>query len=87
MECNGDCSQLLEPISEYISGEAADALCREIQAHLAECEDCRVVVDTIRKTIMLYRSGAAEDLPHDVRQRLYQRLDLSEYLVGAGDQI
>lgn len=87
MECKGDCSRLLEPISEYISGDAADTLCREIQAHLAECADCRVVVDTIRKTIMLCRSGAAEDLPHDVRQRLYQRLDLGEYLVDAGDQI
>lgn len=59
----GKCKHLLEPLSDYISGEAAESLCAEIEAHMAECENCRVMVDTLRKTILLYRSSQAETIP------------------------
>jgi predicted anti-sigma-YlaC factor YlaD len=75
------CREILAPLSEYISGEAAESLCAEIEAHLSECENCRVVVDTVKKTILLYQSTAAAELPTDVRRRLYQVLDLDDYLV------
>ena len=76
-----DCRDLLEPLSDYISGEAAESLCAEIEAHMAECEDCRVMVDTLKKTILLYRAAKSDDLPGDVRRRLYQSLDLTTFLV------
>jgi predicted anti-sigma-YlaC factor YlaD len=75
------CREMLAPLSEYISGEAAESLCAQIEAHLSECENCRVVVDTVKKTILLYQSTAAAELPTDMRRRLYQVLDLDDYLV------
>jgi hypothetical protein len=48
---------------------------------MADCENCRVVVDTLRKTISLYRTTAAHtEMPAGARQRLYHRLDLDEFL-------
>lgn len=76
-----DCHVLLRQLSDYISGEAAESLCAEIEAHLADCEDCRIMVDTLRKTILLYRSGRSDELPSDVRRRLHRRLALSEFLI------
>jgi predicted anti-sigma-YlaC factor YlaD len=76
-----NCRDLLEPLSDYISGEAAESLCAEIEAHMAECEDCRVMVDTLRKTILLDRADKPDELPGDVRRRLYHRLDLSAFLL------
>lgn len=78
---NMSCREILEPLSEYISGEAAESLCAQIEAHLSQCENCRVVVDTVKKTILLYQATAATELPTDVRRRLYQVLDLDDYLV------
>ena len=75
------CRQWLEPLSEYISGEAAQVLCDQIEAHLAECKACRIVVDSLKKTIVLYRSTNPQDLPSDIRRRLYHVLDLDDYLV------
>jgi len=43
---------------------------------MAGCEDCRAVIDTLRKTIELYRTMPQPDLPDGVRQRLYRALDL-----------
>jgi len=80
MDGKQSCKHLLGPLSDYISGEAADSLCAEIEAHIAECKNCRVMVDTVKKTITLYREAAPSKLPNDVRRRLYQVLDLNDYV-------
>jgi hypothetical protein len=39
------------------------------------------VLNTLQKTIDLYRTvGENEDMPTEVRERLFRRLDLTEYL-------
>lgn len=75
------CQELLGPLSEYISGDAAESLCVQINAHLAECENCRVVLNTVRRTILLYRATASTELPGEVGDRLYRVLDIADYLV------
>ena len=75
-----ECQELLGSISDYVDGALQEDLCRELERHLAGCEDCRVVVDTLKKTIELYHREAAQDVPADVRQRLFKRLDLDDLL-------
>lgn len=78
---HGECSHLLDSLSDYIDGELDETLCREIEAHMAGCENCRVVVDTLAKTVELYHTAPPEELlPNDVRQRLYKRLRLDDLL-------
>lgn len=74
------CRELLNSLSEYVDGTLEEALCRELERHLAECEDCRVVVDTFKKTIYLYHTTAQTNMPNDVRQRLFKRLDLEQFM-------
>jgi len=73
----GTCHHLLEELGAYLDGDAAAATCAEIERHLAECENCRAVVDTLRKTITLYRELPPPELSEAARARLYKRLDLS----------
>lgn len=78
-----DCSYLLGSLSEYVDGTLEDMLCEEIERHVAECEDCRVVIDTLEKTIYLYHASAGLEppgVPEDVKERLYKRLDLDDFL-------
>jgi anti-sigma factor RsiW len=70
------CHDLLAHLSDYIDGDLEAAICAQLEAHLAECPDCRVMVDTMRKTIILYRSATAGELPPDVHDRLYRVLRL-----------
>jgi anti-sigma factor (TIGR02949 family) len=72
-----NCQDLLAAISDYVDGTLQEDMCRELERHLAGCENCRVVVDTLKKTIYLYHSTAADrDVPAGVRERLFKRLDL-----------
>ncbi|MEJ2010817.1 MAG: zf-HC2 domain-containing protein [Anaerolineales bacterium] len=76
-----NCGEMLYGLSDYIDGEAKQAICDAIEAHMAECPDCRVMVDTLRKTIHLYRQQDSQrELPEDVRARLFYSLDMNEWL-------
>lgn len=75
-----NCQHLLDDLSDFLDGEASAEVCAEIERHLAGCENCRVMVDTLRKTVILYRELPQPELPQDARQRLYQALDLEVYL-------
>jgi anti-sigma factor RsiW len=72
------CRDLASQLSEYIDGELEAALCAELEAHLAHCTNCRVMVDTLRKTITLYHAQAPAKVPSDVEDRLYKVLRLEE---------
>jgi anti-sigma factor RsiW len=75
-----NCRHMLGDLSDYLDGEASAEICAEIEQHMAGCEDCRIVVDTLRKTVLLYRDLPRPPMPQGARQRLFQALDLEEYL-------
>lgn len=77
-----NCKSLLGSLSDYVDGTAQEDLCRELERHLADCDNCRIVVDTLKKTVYLYRSNTETDLPEVVRERLFKRLNLDEYLTA-----
>jgi predicted anti-sigma-YlaC factor YlaD len=82
-----DCQERLGKLSEYIDGTAKESVCREIEEHLESCPDCRIMVDTMRKTITLYREQELEvAFPEQARRRLYRRLDLDDLLRTVDDQ-
>jgi anti-sigma factor RsiW len=74
------CGDLLAELSDYLDGEASAMVCAEIEGHIAGCEDCRVVVDTLRKTVQLYRRLPQPSLSRGATERLYRSLDLTDYL-------
>jgi predicted anti-sigma-YlaC factor YlaD len=69
-----DCSKLLEELSDYLDREAREDLCRAIEEHLKSCQDCRIVVDKTRKTILLYQSDQTQPVPAAVNARLQEAL-------------
>lgn len=80
------CREMLSSLSEYLDGELEAELCAAIESHLAECKNCRIVVDTLRKTITLYHQHAEQDLsmPEEVHLRLFKRLNLEDFLKSLG---
>lgn len=76
-----NCRHLLGSLSDFVDGELAEEVCAEIDRHLEECENCRIVVDSLRKTIYLYKvTSGSPSVPEEVRQRLYLSLDLEEFI-------
>ena len=74
-----NCRDLLGELSAFLDGEASAEICAQIRRHMDGCEKCRVVVDTLRKTVTLYQRLPEPELPEAARERLYKVLDLSDY--------
>ena len=70
------CKEMLGSLSDYIDGDLEAQLCAEIEQHMAECGNCRVVVDTLSKTVSLYREYGHEQVPPEAKERLYAVLKL-----------
>lgn len=68
------CEELLAILNEYVDGTLDPGVCDAFENHMAGCNPCQVVVDNIRKTITLYRSGQDYELPLQFRDHLHQVL-------------
>ncbi len=68
------CEEMLALLSEYVDGDVDPSLCAEFEKHMAGCNPCQVVVDTLRKTITLYKEGKPCDLPAEFRDQLHRML-------------
>lgn len=81
MASDHNCKHLLDSLSDYVDGTLDETICDEIERHLGDCEDCQVVVNTLEKTVYLYHKTAEPQVvPQDVKQRLFKKLDLEDFL-------
>jgi anti-sigma factor RsiW len=76
---HSNCQELMEQLNAYIDGELDPGLCALLESHLEICTNCRVVVNTLKKTIELcQKDGQETTLPPDARQRLLASLGLDD---------
>ena len=72
VRCRDVAKHLCENLDEQINAR----LCREIRKHLQECPDCTAYLDSLRKTITLYRNVPCPRVPNSARKTLYAVLKL-----------
>lgn len=70
-----NCKSIITELTNYLDGALDTALCASIELHLEKCKDCRLVVDTTKKTIQIFCNSEPAALPPDIRQRLHEALE------------
>jgi predicted anti-sigma-YlaC factor YlaD len=69
-----NCRSVIRELSSYLDGDLDVTVLSELEVHLKRCEDCRIIVDTTRKTIEIYCKAEPVPLPEDIRTRLHETL-------------
>lgn len=69
-----NCRSIVKELSSYLEEALDSTLKASIEKHLEHCEDCRVVVDTTKKTIQIYCNSEPAPLPEDTKLRLREAL-------------
>jgi len=69
-----NCEEVIHELSVYIDGELAEALLQEMESHLEECSECKLVVNQTKKTIEIFCDSEPIELPVEVRSRLHDAL-------------
>jgi len=69
-----NCKKVILELSSYLDGVLDSNMRSDLELHLSRCTDCRIVVDTCRKTIQIFCNSEPVPLPDDVRKRLHTAL-------------
>jgi predicted anti-sigma-YlaC factor YlaD len=70
-----NCRQFLGELCDYLDGDQGPGGCAEIERHLNVCGRCRIVCETARATVALYkRMSPVCAVPADVEARLMEAI-------------
>ena len=69
-----NCKKMILELTSYLDGSIDANMRLDLEQHLSRCRNCRVVVDTTRKTIQIFCDSEPVPLPNDVRERLHSAL-------------
>jgi len=69
------CEQIRQELSNYIDNEINPSLRLEIDQHLSMCKRCSVLVDTMRKTLLIVGDERVFEVPLGYSERLHKFLD------------
>ena len=69
------CKKLAQNLSGYIEGDVNQKLCGEIERHLNHCRRCSVLLDSVRKVLVICGDEQTFELPMGYEARLHSFLD------------
>jgi anti-sigma factor RsiW len=64
------CREAIDVLADYLDAALGPAAGRELDAHLAECEECRTYLATYRRTMATTAAAARVRMPDELRRRL-----------------
>jgi predicted anti-sigma-YlaC factor YlaD len=68
-----NCRHLLDALSDYLDDQAAAAVKADLEAHLAECKSCTVIVETSRRTLKIVTDVGSFEIPDELSERLLKK--------------
>jgi anti-sigma factor RsiW len=64
------CRKTYRYICDNLDERLDSPRCRQIRQHLEKCPHCRAYLDSIKKTVAIYRSDIAPGIPASAHRRL-----------------
>ena len=69
------CKQFLKELNDDLDPNTDPVMKTHLESHVSECMNCFVIVDTTRKTLQVYKGMEPQEIPEDVKARLWKALE------------
>ena len=69
------CKTLARSLSAYLAGDLNHELCCEMEKHLSLCRRCSVLLDSVRKVLIVSGDERTFELPMGYEDRLHAFLE------------
>jgi predicted anti-sigma-YlaC factor YlaD len=73
-----NCRSVYKHICENLDADINSAQCREIRAHIAGCDNCTAYLDSLKKTVHLYRAYPTPRMPAQSHKKLIAAIALNK---------
>ncbi len=70
------CKSVYRHICNNLDADLNSQKCREIKAHINKCKNCTAYLDSLKKTILLYRSYPVPVIPIKTEKKLFAAISL-----------
>jgi len=68
------CDKVYLHICDHLDEEITSPRCRQIKQHLEECPNCRAYLDSLKKTIVLYKAMPEPPVPAGTHRELFKTI-------------
>jgi hypothetical protein len=68
------CDQFIAEFGDFLDGDVASDIRRQLEDHLAHCRTCWVMVDTTRKTLRIITDSSSFDLPEALSEPIVAKV-------------
>lgn len=66
-------------ICDFMGEDLDTPVCKEVAEHLESCPNCKVYLDTVKKTVTLCQeTEKKEQIPEEIKNRLFKVLNLGD---------
>jgi predicted anti-sigma-YlaC factor YlaD len=72
------CREVAKHIQTQLDAGLRSADCRKIRKHLRRCPNCTAYLDSLKKTVLLYKRYPDPRVPSRTREKLWAILELPE---------
>jgi anti-sigma factor (TIGR02949 family) len=69
------CKEFLQELTDYLDSAVDAELRRKLEAHINECPNCFVILDTTQRTIKVYKGMEPQEIPQEVHVRLMKAVE------------
>ncbi len=69
------CKEFLQELNDYLDDSVEGEIRIKLEAHVTECPNCFVIVDTTQRTLQIYKGMQPQVIPADVHSRLMEALE------------
>lgn len=69
-----NCDEVVAALAGYVDEELTDDFRRELERHLGQCQRCRVVYDSTRKTLKILTDSESFELSARASERVVARI-------------
>ena len=80
------CREFLQELTDYLDSTVDVELRRKLEAHINECPNCFVILDTTQRTIKVYKGMQPQEIPEEVHVRLMKAVERKMAATKAGSR-
>lgn len=71
------CKDAYLHICDNLDADLNSEKCRQVLKHLTACPDCTAFLDSVKKTVYLYRASPSPKVSPTAHKRLFKTIDLA----------
>ena len=68
------CDQFMAEFGDYLDGDVAADIRRQLEEHLSHCRTCWVMYDSTRKTLRIVTDSSSFDLPETLSEPIVAKV-------------